>query len=56
MGVVWMFAMLMALLAACIIAGVFRKLRGGTFLPPPDLGGDHHVKDGSGRWWRYDVR
>jgi hypothetical protein len=47
---------LLLLLAACIVAGIVRKLRGGTFLPPPSpLGGDHHVKDKTGRWWRFDV-
>jgi hypothetical protein len=28
--------MLLVLLAACVVWGIFRKIRGGTFLPPPD--------------------
>jgi hypothetical protein len=27
---------LLLLLVACIIAGIVRKMRGGTFLPPPN--------------------
>jgi hypothetical protein len=30
------FVMLLLLLAACIVWGIVRKFRGGTFLPPPD--------------------
>jgi hypothetical protein len=45
---------LLVLLAACIVLGVIRKLRGGTFLPPPETVGEHHVQDHkTGRWWRY---
>ena len=42
---------LLLLLAGCIIAGVIRKARGGTFLPD---GG--HVRDRSGKWWRYNAK
>ena len=45
---------LFVLLIACVIAGIVRKLRGGTFLPPPGSDGDHHAKDKDGRWWRYE--
>jgi hypothetical protein len=46
---------LLALLVLCIVAGVIRKLRGGSFLPPPHSDGDYHVQDASGRCWRYNV-
>ena len=42
------------LLLACMAVGVFRKLSGGTFLPPPGADGDHHVQDNKGQWWRYE--
>jgi hypothetical protein len=45
---------LLVLLAVCVIAGVVRKMRGGSFLPPPGSAGEHLVRDDkSGRWWRY---
>jgi hypothetical protein len=47
---------LLLLLAGCIIAGVIRKARGGTFLPPPGSDVDHHVRDRSGKWWRYNAK
>ncbi len=40
------------LLAASIVAGIVRKLRGGSFLPEPAPGEDRHFKDKGGRWWR----
>ena len=46
--------MLLFFLAGAIAMGVIRKLRGGTFFPPPGSDGDHHVRDKDGRWWRYD--
>jgi hypothetical protein len=46
---------LLLLLAGCIITGVIRKAFGGTFLPPPGSDGDHHVRDRSGKWWRYNA-
>jgi hypothetical protein len=46
---------LLLLLVVCVIAGIVRKLRGGTFLPPPGSDGDHHVQDRSGHWWRYNA-
>jgi hypothetical protein len=46
---------LLLLLIGCLIFGVIRKIRGGTFLPPPGSDGDHHVRDKSGRWWRYNA-
>jgi hypothetical protein len=48
--------LLLLLLAGCIIAGVIRKAFGGTFLPPPGSDGYHHVRDRSGKWWRYNAR
>jgi hypothetical protein len=45
--------MLLVLLIACVIAGVVRRERGGSFLPPPGSAGEHHVRDKTGRWWRY---
>jgi hypothetical protein len=47
--------MLLLLLAGSMAMGVIRKLRGGTFMPPPGSDGAHHVQDRSGRWWRYDA-
>jgi hypothetical protein len=47
---------LLLLLAGCIIAGVIRKAFGGTFLPPPGSDGDHHVRDRSGKWWRFNAK
>jgi hypothetical protein len=44
---------LLVLLAACVVVGMIRKLRGGSFLPPPETVGEHHVRDKTGRWWRY---
>ena len=44
--------MLLVLLFACVIAGVVRRVRGGSFLPPPGSVGEHHVRDETGRWWR----
>ena len=49
MGIV---AMLLLLLVACVIVGIVRKLRGGSFLPPPGSAGEHHFRDKDGRWWR----
>ena len=46
---------LLLLLVACIIAAVIRKVRGGTFMPPPGSDGDHHVRDKHGRWWRFNA-
>ena len=46
---------LLLLLIACIIVGAIRKIRGGTFLPPPGSDGDHHVRDKDGRWWRFNA-
>jgi hypothetical protein len=46
---------LLVLLAGCMVVGVIRKLRGGTFLPPFGSDGDHHVRDKSGRWWRFNA-
>jgi hypothetical protein len=46
---------LLVLLAGCVVLGVIRKVRGGTFLPPPGSDGDHHVRDRSGKWWRYNA-
>ncbi|HEY2530388.1 MAG TPA: hypothetical protein VGJ20_21040 [Xanthobacteraceae bacterium] len=45
---------LLVLLAICVVSGVIRVLRGGTFLPPPGLDGDHHVRGRDGRWWRVE--
>ena len=47
---------LLLLLAGCIMAGVIRKAFVGTFLPPPGSDGDHHVRDRSGKWWRYNAK
>jgi hypothetical protein len=47
--------MLLLLLAGSVVMGVIRKLRGGTFMPPPGSDGDHHVQDRSGQWWRHEV-
>jgi hypothetical protein len=44
---------LLLLLVACIIAGIVRRMRGGSFRPPPGSAGEHHVRDKTGRWWRY---
>ena len=33
-----MIAMLLLFLAACVVVGIVRKFRGGTFLPPPTDG------------------
>jgi hypothetical protein len=46
---------LLLLVIACTIFGVIRKIRGGTFLPPPGSDGDHHVRDKDGRWWRINA-
>ena len=45
---------LLFLLAGAVAMGLVRKLRGGTFFPPPGADGDHHVRDKTGRWWRFD--
>jgi hypothetical protein len=45
--------MLLFLLGGSILMSVIRKLRGGTFMPPPGSDGNHHVQDRSLRWWRY---
>ena len=46
---------LVALLVLSVIAGVVRKLRGGTFLPQPERDEDRIFMDKrSGRWWRQD--
>jgi hypothetical protein len=45
---------LLILLALSVIAGVIRKLRGGTFLPPPERDEDRLYMDKRGRWWRND--
>ena len=37
------------------VMGVIRKLRGGTFMPPPGSDGDHNVQDKSWQWWRHEV-
>ena len=42
------------LVLACMAVGVIRKSYGGTFLSPPGTGGDHHVQDKKGQWWRYE--
>jgi hypothetical protein len=44
--------MLLLFLVASVVAGAVRKLRGGSFLPPPGSEGEHHFKDKEGRWWR----
>jgi hypothetical protein len=46
---------LLLLLTGCVVVGAIRKVRGGTFLPPPGSDGDHHVRDRSGKWWRYNA-
>jgi hypothetical protein len=46
---------LLFLVIACTLFGVLRKLRGGTFLPPPESDEDHHVRDKDGRWWRFNA-
>jgi hypothetical protein len=43
---------LLFLLAASVVVGIVRKLRGGQFLPEPEPGEDRVVLDKSGRWWR----
>jgi hypothetical protein len=43
---------LLFLLGASILAGLWRKLHGGTFLPQPAPDDDHTVQDRAGRWWR----
>jgi hypothetical protein len=54
-GVVNFILMLLLLLAACVIAGAIRKLRGGTLLPEPAPGESHMIYEKKrGRWWRYD--
>jgi len=39
-------------LVLSVIVGVFRKLRGGTFLPQPERDEDRRFIDKRGRWWR----
>lgn len=51
MNLIWM---LLFLLGGCVVVGVIRKIRGGTFMPPPGSDGDNHVRDKSGRWWRHE--
>ena len=48
--------MLLALLAASVLAGLIRKLKGGSFLPEPAPGEDRHLLDERGRWWREDEK
>jgi hypothetical protein len=45
---------LVIILVLCVIAGVIRKLRGGTFLPQPERDEDRLFMDKDGRWWRKD--
>ena len=45
---------LLFLLIVAIIAGMVRKLRGGTFLPQPERDEDRLFIDKRGRWWRDD--
>jgi hypothetical protein len=49
---VYFLCFLLFLLAGSMILGIIRKLRGGSFLPPPGPGEDRHILDKHGRWWR----
>src|SRR4051812_20738426 len=47
--------MLLFLLAGCMLLGVIRVIRGGSFLPEANPGEERHLRDREGRWWREDA-